>query len=223
MVSANRSDPIEALVIDRQPLFRAALGSLLSAPPLSANVGAAARSDTGLELIRSGGVDVVLCELNAEPISGIELARQLGQDSPGVCVILLADQGEEAHLATALNTPASGLFTKSAPLEEFLGGVRAVLSGHRAIGSGLMGEMLDRLSRPAPPEAKRYGGSHLSPTELEILAMIGHAQSIPSIAASRGISDKTVRNHLAKIYRKLDLHGRTEAMLWAARMGLTGS
>jgi DNA-binding CsgD family transcriptional regulator len=53
--------------------------------------------------------------------------------------------------------------------------------------------------------------------------MIGQAQSIPSIAASRGISHKTVRNHLAKIYRKLDLHGRTEAMLWAARMGLTSS
>ncbi len=53
--------------------------------------------------------------------------------------------------------------------------------------------------------------------------MVGKAQSIPTIAASRGISHKTVRNHLAKIYRKLELHGRTEAMLWAARMGLTSS
>ena len=44
-----------------------------------------------------------------------------------------------------------------------------------------------------------------------------------TIAANRGISHKTVRNHLAKIYRKLELHGRTEAMLWAARMGLTGT
>ena len=51
--------------------------------------------------------------------------------------------------------------------------------------------------------------------------MIGRAESIATIAASRGISHKTVRNHLAKIYRKLDLHGRTEAMLWAARSGLT--
>ncbi|HEX2681166.1 MAG TPA: LuxR C-terminal-related transcriptional regulator, partial [Candidatus Dormibacteraeota bacterium] len=59
-------------------------------------------------------------------------------------------------------------------------------------------------------------------TELEILAMIGQARSIPAIAASRGISNKTVRNHLAKIYRKLELHGRTEAVLWAARMGITG-
>jgi len=52
--------------------------------------------------------------------------------------------------------------------------------------------------------------------------MIGHAESIRSIALSRGISHKTVRNHLAKIYRKLELHSRTEAMLWAIREGLTG-
>src|SRR5437588_9954400 len=59
--------------------------------------------------------------------------------------------------------------------------------------------------------------------ELDILTMIGQAKSIPAIAASRGISHKTVRNHLANIYRKLDLRSRTEAMLCAARMGLAGS
>jgi DNA-binding NarL/FixJ family response regulator len=53
--------------------------------------------------------------------------------------------------------------------------------------------------------------------------MIGEAKSIPAIAASRGISHKTVRNHLANIYRKLDLRSRTEAMLCAARMGLTAN
>src|SRR4029077_2021999 len=100
-------------------------------------------------------------------------------------------------------------------------GVRAVVSGHRAISSGLMGRLLERLEHPN--RDIRRGGNQLSPTELEILAMIGHAESIPAIAASRGISAKTVRNHLAKIYRKLELHGRTEAMLWAARMGLTSN
>jgi DNA-binding NarL/FixJ family response regulator len=51
--------------------------------------------------------------------------------------------------------------------------------------------------------------------------MIGQAKSVQVIAAARGISHKTVRNHLANIYRKLQLRSRTEAMLCAARMGLT--
>lgn len=214
--------PISALLIDRQPLFLAALASLLEAAPLSARVHTCTRSDEGLELVRTGEFDLVCCELRAEPMSGVELVRVLTQDGSQISVVLLGDEGDEAELATALTTNVAGLFTKSAALDEFLAGVRAVTLGHRAIGSVLMARLLERLAPPLPPESLRFA-NQLSPTELEILAMIGRAQSIPTIAASRGISHKTVRNHLAKIYRKLDLHGRTEAMLWATRMGLTSS
>ena len=122
-------------------------------------------------------------------------------------------------MAAALHTTVAGLFTKDAPLDEFLVGVQTVLSGHRAVGSNLMGMVLARLS-DSTTQARRPAGQ-LSPTELDILTMIGEAKSIPVIAAARGISHKTVRNHLANIYRKLELRSRTEAMLIAARMGLT--
>lgn len=194
----------------------------MAAAPLSAHVLTYSRSDEGLEMARTGAVDVVFCELRAEPMAGVEVVRALNEERPHIPVILLGDEAEKPQLAAALATNVAGVFTKSAALDEFLVGVRAVLSGHRAIGSGLMDQLLERFTLPLPRESRRFGG-HLSPTELEILAMIGQAQSIPAIAASRGISHKTVRNHLAKIYRKLELHGRTEAMLWATRMGLTGS
>jgi DNA-binding NarL/FixJ family response regulator len=212
--------PIETLVIDRQPLFLAALGTLLGAPPISARVTACPRSDMALEIMRDRQIDVIFCEVRAEPLSGLELIRVLAEEQRSVPVILLGDHDDAPALTEALQSPAAGLFTKDSNLEEFLVGVRAVLSGHRAIGAGLMGQVLSRLAHQPTSESRR-SGSQLSPTEIEILAMIGHAESIPAIAASRGISNKTVRNHLAKIYRKLDLHGRTEAMLWAARTGLT--
>jgi DNA-binding NarL/FixJ family response regulator len=214
---------ISALIIDRQPLFQAALGKLLKAPPLCARVRAATRSDDGLELIRAEAVDLVFCELRAEPISGIELVRALAAELPAVRVILLGDEGEDdAQYASALSTPAAGIFTKNAGLDEFLVGVAAVIAGHRSIGAPLMTALVERLGSTHLHDTRRVG-SRLSPTELEILTLVGQAQSIPTIAASRGISNKTVRNHLAKIYRKLELHGRTEAMLWAARMGLTST
>jgi DNA-binding NarL/FixJ family response regulator len=214
------SQPIAALVIDRQPLFLAALGTLLMAPPMSAQVTVCQRSDMALEIIRGHKMDLVFCEVQAEPLSGLELVRVLAEEQRSVPVILLGDLDDARKLADALQSPAAGLFTKDTNLEEFLVGVRAVLSGHRAIGAGLMGQVLNRLTHQSTGESRR-SASQLSPTELEILAMIGDAESIPAIAASRGISNKTVRNHLAKIYRKLELHGRTEAMLWAARTGLT--
>ena len=176
-------------------------------------------SKSGLEIARRGGLQLVFCDIGTWPIAGHELAKELSLLEPPIPLILLGDREDEEGMSEALQGRVAGLFTKDCPLEEFLSGVRAVLSGHRVVGANLMGQMLDRLATKTH-ETRRSGGP-LSPTELAILAQIGQAKSISTIAASRGISPKTVRNHLASIYRKLDLRSRTEAMLCAARMGLT--
>ena len=214
--------PIETLLIDRQPLFLAALGSLLSGPTVSSHIVTASRSDVGLDIVRTAQIDLICCELHAEPLSGLELVHIIAGERPELPVILLGDVADDGQLASAMAANAAGLFTKSSDPDEFLEGVRAVMSGHRAIGSGVIDHLTASLVSTRG-QLSRHAGHQLSPTEMEILAMIARAESIRTIAASRGISHKTVRNHLAKIYRKLELHGRTEAMLWAARMGLTGS
>lgn len=209
------------LLIDRQPLFLAALSSLLTAPPVRAGVQVAHDSDAGLEIALRGEVHLVFCEVRSEPTPGVEVAGRLSQLTPKIPVILLGEPEDERLMAAALQTSVAGLFTKDAALDEFLVGVQTVLSGHRAVGSNLMGLVLARLNDTSLHA--RRPASQLSPTELDILTMIGEAKSIPVIAAARGISHKTVRNHLANIYRKLELRSRTEAMLCAARMGLTAN
>ena len=207
------------LVIDRQQLFLAALGSLLASPPICARMKFAQGSDVGLQIASLGGVDLVFCEVRAQPIPALELASRLAQLSPKVPVIVLGDTDDEQLMTAAIHSDVGGLFTKDAALDEFLVGVRAVLSGHRAVGGNLMTRVLARLSQQ--PASGGRPQIPLSATELEILTMIGQAKSIGAIAESRGISHKTVRNHLANIYRKLELRSRTEAMLCAVRMGLT--
>jgi DNA-binding NarL/FixJ family response regulator len=206
------------LVIDRQPLFRAALARLLSAPPVRARIEVVDDSRSGLEIAKRGGIQLVFCDIVITPISALELANELSVLDPAIPLILLGDRDDGELMTNALQSNVAGLFTKDCALDEFLVGVRTVMSGHRAVGANLMGQMLDRLAAKAR-DTRRPGGQ-LSPTELDILTMVGEAKSIPVIAAARGISPKTVRNHLASIYRKLDLRNRTEAMLCAARMGL---
>jgi DNA-binding NarL/FixJ family response regulator len=208
------------LLIDRQPLFLAALGSLLSSPPVYARIQVAGSTDVGLDLVKAGDVQLVFCEAKASPIPAVDLAERLAELTPSVPLILLGEPDDQHLMSDALHTSVAGMFTKDAGLDEFLAGVRAVLSGHRAFGSNLMQGVIMRLTDGAAPV--RRTASQLSPTELDILTMIGHAKSIPFIAETRGISSKTVRNHLANIYRKLELRSRTEAMLCAVRMGLTG-
>lgn len=207
------------LVIDRQPLFLAALGSLLASPPVCARMKFAQDSDVGLQIASLGGVDLVFCEVRAEPVPALDLVSRLAQLSPKVPVIVLGDTDDERLMTAAIHSDVAGLFTKDAALDEFIVGVRAVLSGHRAVGANLMSRVLARLSQQ--PLNGRGPQIPLSSTELDILTMIGQAKSISAIAESRGISHKTVRNHLANIYRKLELRSRTEAMLCAVRMGLT--
>ena len=99
-------------------------------------------------------------------------------------------------------------------------GVEAILAGHYVIARDLVQPTLVRLAGQVPGDSGNPL-DQLSAAERTILLMVGQAQSIRTIAANRGISQKTVRNHLANIYRKLELRNRSEAILWSARMGLT--
>lgn len=216
----NDLQTIRALVVDSHSLMVAALGTLLAAPPLCATVVTASRSDEALDLIAGAPVNLILCSLDAQPMSGSLLARRISDESPDVPVILLGGYEGDAELVAALNSGAAGLFPYDVTVDEFMAGVISVLAGHRAIASAVMSRLMIQLGQPRPA-LQRSALDRLSPTELDILTMVGKAETVPNIAASRGISRKTVRNHLAKIYRKLELHGRAEAMLWAARVGLT--
>ncbi|HEV2953823.1 MAG TPA: LuxR C-terminal-related transcriptional regulator, partial [Candidatus Dormibacteraeota bacterium] len=78
-------------------------------------------------------------------------------------------------------------------------------------------DALANLEQPEPESSTK----RLSQTEYQVLAQVGQARTIAEIAVARGISQKTVRNHLASIYRKMEIRSRTEAILLAARMGLS--
>jgi two-component system response regulator DevR len=213
---------LSVFLVDAQPLFMEALAGLLARPPLNAAPRTASRSDEALQQLAREPADLVLCDLRVQPLpfrGFLAALRELEVVPP---VIVLADAEDELALVAEIDTDVAGFFTKDSDPEQFLEGVRAVLAGHRAVGDNVMRRVVARLNgtEATPP---RPGLDQLSPTELDILAMVGAASSVEQIALARGISQKTVRNHLANIYRKLDLRSRTEAMLCAARMGLTSN
>lgn len=207
-------------MVDGQPLFVEALAGLLSRAPLSALTQSAGRSDEAVARLWEQPVDLLLCDLRPHPMPLREFLAALRELPAPPPVIVLGDVDDEASLLSAVDAGAAGLFTKDSDPEQFLAGVNAVLDGHRAMGDNVMGYLIARLTVAEPP-APRPGLAQLSRTELDILTMVGEASSVEAIALARGISQKTVRNHLANIYRKLELRSRTEAMLCAARMGLT--
>jgi DNA-binding NarL/FixJ family response regulator len=208
------------VLVDRQPLMSAAIAQLLAGAPLCAEVRTTQRSDTALQLLDEAPADLVLCDIKLTPLEAAKFVEVVTSRKPPAAVVLMADPDDESLLLDVISSRASGFFTKNASLPEFLDGVQAVLDGHRAVGDNLMRRLVSRTAGWSDPGV-RAEHRLLSPTELEILTQIGEAKRVSDIAAAKGISEKTVRNHLGSIYRKLHLRGRTEAVLQAARMGLT--
>jgi len=214
------SDRLRVFLVDRRPLFVAALAQhILSASP-RAWIETATRSDEAVDTASSQAIDLILCEVRAEPLTGPEVAAKICALGLRTRVVLLGDAEDQRLLVESLGCGASGFFTKDASPEEFLEGVDAVLAGHYVVGRGLVQPTLARLAGWRPPD-RGTQLEQLSEAERSILVMVGQAQSTRAIAASRGISQKTVRNHLASIYRKLELRNRSEAIVWSARAGLT--
>jgi len=210
------------MIVDGQTLFVDALAGILGRPPLSAVTRTASRSDQAVQMLNSSRADLVLCDVKVQPLPLRSFLAQV-RDAPGAPpVVLLGDAEDEASLVATIDTEVEGLFTKDVEPDEFLEGVRAVLAGHRAIGTNVLRRLIARHNGTEVP-AVRNGLAQLSPTEVDILAMVGAASTVEQIARARGISQKTVRNHLANIYRKLELRTRTEAMLCAARLGLVSA
>lgn len=207
--------PLDILLIERRQLVRSALERMLSGPPLNARVTCSARSDTALELLDKLQIDLVLCQFAAEPVNGLDLAARLS--SVGLAPVgLLADDDEEVRVDDVIRAGAGGLFSAQVSDAEFAAGVRAMLRGHFVMSSNLVKERAGLRVREAAVEAYM----HLSNAEREILLQLGRAIPIDAIAAGRGTTKKTVRNHVTSVYRKLELRSRADVVLWVARMGL---
>lgn len=206
------------LVVDRQTLFGAALRSLLIAPPLAAAVTTGTRTDVALAMAANQAVDLVVCDVLAGPVDAHSLAHGLAAAHPPVPLLLLGELDELAPALPLLLEGACGELTKRVPPADLVAAAGAVLDGHLVVSSDLVTAMLSGAKGSVGTVAT--APLQLSRVEREVFAMIGQAQTVAAIALARGISRKTVRNHMASIYRKLELRNRTEAMLLAARMGL---
>ena len=205
-----------ALLVGEYQLVLAALAQVLADPPLNIHVELSTRTDEALSRIEEGRHELLFCDLRSPPIPAQELPAQLAKRNRKTRVILLGDEEDAAELVASLDCGAAGFFTRDTSAEEFVVGVQAVLEGHYAIGGNLARRALARLSGRALVGSGAF--DRLSPAERTILALLGQAYSTRSIAAARGISDKTVRNHIASIYRKLAVRNRSEAMMWSLRM-----
>ncbi len=212
-------DELRFMLVDRRPLFLAALAEVIRAGCPRAVIDITTDSEDALFVARERPMDLLFCEARAAPLTGADLAARIRGGGLPTRVILIGDAEDQHLLISRLDCGAAGFFTQDAAPELLLEGIKAVLAGHFVLGPELLPLTLERLAVKSQTDLESQIGQ-LSHAERHILVMVGRAQSTRVIAASRGISEKTVRNHLASIYRKLHIRNRSEAVVWSARAEL---
>ena len=176
----------------------------------------------GLEAVRLSeelSPDVILMDVTMPEMDGVEAARRVHAAQPEVRVVMLTMHADADVVASAIRAGASGYLVKDCSTEEIAGAVRMAASGDTALSPQLASSMLDelrKLERPNDEESERV----ITHREEEVLQHIADGCSTPEVAAKLYISQKTVKNHLASIYQKLDARDRTQAVLQAVRMGI---
>ncbi|HKN92290.1 MAG TPA: response regulator transcription factor [Acidimicrobiia bacterium] len=207
------------LLVDDHKLLRQGLRRAVEEAGFDV-VGEAGDGEEAVRLAVELRPDLVLMDVTMPVLDGIEATRRLRQSAPEARVVILTMHGEEETVDRALRAGAVAYLLKDCSTDQVADTLRAVAAGDTDLSAELARTLLAELPGPAGAEAPAAAATVLSQREAEVLQMFADGCSTVEVGQRLYISAKTVKNHLASIYEKLDARDRTQAVLTAVRMGI---
>jgi DNA-binding NarL/FixJ family response regulator len=185
-------------------------------------LGEAGDGAEAVQLVDELRPELVIMDVTMPVLGGIEATRRLHAAHPDLPIVVLTMHDEEALREEALRAGASAFLTKDSSMQEVVATAIATAAGE-ALSAELASSILSEFTahpqvEAATPTARE--ASPLTPREEQILQLIADGYSTSEVAGRLFISGKTVKNHLASIYDKLDARDRTQAVLSAVRIGI---
>ena len=203
---------IRLLIADDHRLFRKGLRQLCE---VAGGFEVVAEADGGREavaLAREHQPDVILMDIRMPGIDGVEACRQILLDQPQTAIIMLTMYRQDRHLTDALGAGARGYLLKNCDEDTLFAAIRAAARGEAPVDPAMMGPLLDRLKATQGPDELTAG-------EMAVLIRVAHGDDNKQIAERLNITPGTVANRLRALYDKLGVTNRTEAALYALRVG----
>ena len=216
-------DKIKVLIVDDHPVFRDGLQQCLETRTELQVVSAVGGGEEMWRAIRTHGrPQIVLMDVEMPGQDGIELTQALHEKYPEVRVVMLTAFSDSDRVFAALKAGAVGYLLKNASPNEICGAVERAAAGEPMLSGEIAGRVLREFERERQEERYREQLAGLTPREEEILKLLATGESNREIGRRLFISEQTVKNHVASIFRKLQVNDRTKAALLAVKFGLGG-
>ncbi len=210
--------PIRLMIVDDHQMLREGLRRSMSEIGFDV-IGEASDGDEAVTRASAQRPDVILMDVTMPRMDGVEACRQVKNVLPDTHIVMLTMHADQSVLADAIRAGASGYLVKDCSTDEIADAVRIAAAGQTALSPQLAATMLDEVRRMEEQERSQENRL-ITKREEEVLQRIADGCSTTEVAEALYISQKTVKNHLASIYQKLEARDRTQAVLQAVRMGI---
>lgn len=208
---------IRVLLADDHAIVRAGIRDALNQANDISVVAEAADGEIARRLVQENQLDVLVLDIRLPVASGIEVARWARSIYPDIGILILSAFDDSPFVEAALQAGVNGYLLKTASPDVIVAGIRDVHRGKAAFDSAIAQKVLDYMASRSgsPPQS-----DSLTERELEVLSLVSRGKTNVEIGAQLGISGRTVQGHLARIFRKLHVNTRTEAVMRAVALGL---
>jgi len=208
---------VRVVIADDHPVVRDGLSALLASVPSLAVAGTA--SD-GREAVRAAVTlrpDVLIMDIQMPGLGGVAATAEIARAAPGVAVLMLTMFDDDDSVFAAMRAGARGYVLKGAQQDEIVRAIHAVAAGQAIFGPGIARRVL---GLAAAPPGRSVPFPELTGRERQVLDLIAAGVRNPEIAQRMSIAPKTVANHIAAIFAKLQVPDRNQAIILARDAGL---
>jgi len=206
--------PIRILLADDHEIVRTGLRALLEQKGYLV-VAEACNGHEAVRMAAKSNPDVAVLDLTMPLLNGIDAARELGQTSPKLPVVLLTMHTEEQYVLDALRAGARGYVLKSEAATDLVTAIEDVFGG-----SSYLSPRVSRAVVEAFLNKSKLPNDPLTPRERQVLQLIAEGKSTKEVAVVLGVSTKTAESHRGRIMEKLNTHGTAALVRYAIRRGI---
>ena len=215
------NEVIRVLVVDDHLIVRQGLRLMLEEAGEDFElVGEAADGETAMTLVHDLQPDVVLMDIRLPGLDGIDALERIRANSPQIAVLILTTYNEDALIVRGLRAGACGYLLKDTTRDALFRAIRTAARGELLLQPEMMTRALSHAERFTPVEPRHRYELALTERERDVLVEVARGKRSKEIALQLGITENTVKGHLASIYGKLGVDSRASAVAIALERGL---